>query len=132
MRDPAFAAPTPLRGAAILRPTIYQLITEKTANNAGFSVASPALNNHRTGWNIPSATGGFNSGGMVRHSWGQVATVTDGRAEWLRMPSYVPNTAAPKDLLELGDCSDDPAKTLWPANPATKLYTRYSTAGGGF
>jgi hypothetical protein len=132
MRDTNFAPGTPIRGANIPRPSMYQLITEKTANNTGFSVAGPALNNHRTGWNTPNASGGFNSGGMTRHSWGQMATATDGRAEWLRMPPYVPNSPAPKDLLELGDCSDDPTKTLWPANPAVKLYTRFFTSNGGF
>jgi prepilin-type N-terminal cleavage/methylation domain-containing protein len=131
-RDPNFNTPVALRGADIQKPTMYQIISEKTANNAGYSVAASGMNSHRTAWNTPTAAGVFPSPGMVRHSWGQVAAASDGRAVWLKMPPYTPKTAAPLNMQDLGDCSDDAAKTLWPAAPKVQLYTRFFTSQGGF
>ncbi|MBI3874845.1 MAG: prepilin-type N-terminal cleavage/methylation domain-containing protein [Verrucomicrobia bacterium] len=133
LRDPGFTVPSALRGEQILFPHKYQVFTEKTANNGQFSATANNLNGHRTAWNNAgaNATTG-NSGGMVRHSWGMTAVATDGHAEWLRMPPYQPGSPAPADLLELGDCSDDPAGSLWVANPKTKLYTRMKSGQGGF
>jgi prepilin-type N-terminal cleavage/methylation domain-containing protein len=131
-RDPAFNTPQALHGADIQKPSLYQVLTEHAPNDTGFSVAATGFNGHRTGWNNVGAGSGGNSPGMVRHSWGMCAVVTDGHVEWLRMPAYQPGAAAPVDLGELGDTTDDAKNQLWSPNPKTKLWIRFKNGQGGF
>jgi prepilin-type N-terminal cleavage/methylation domain-containing protein len=131
-RDPGFNTPVPLRGPDVQKPSMYQILTEHAPNDVGFSVAASGINNHRTGWNAPGAGVGGNSGGMTRHNWGMCAAVTDGRAEWLRMPPYTPGPTPPVDMGELSDTTDDVKNQLWVPNPKTKLYCRQQSGHGGF
>ena len=70
---------------------------------------------------MPGASG-FAYPERVRHNWGMTTTAADGHAEWLRMPKYQPNAAAPVDMEELGDCSE--TGSVWAVNPRVKLWMR--------
>jgi prepilin-type N-terminal cleavage/methylation domain-containing protein len=132
-RDPTMNGnPTALRVAQIPTPSVYQMITDRTPNNAVFSSQASDINTNRMSWNKPSAAGGFASPGLTRHSGGLAAAVPDGHVEWLRMPGFSPNAAAPADMQDLGDCYEDMTMTLWPPNRAVKLYVRKGSGSGGF
>jgi hypothetical protein len=132
-RDPSMnASPTALRMAQIPTPSVYEMLTDRTPNNAVFSAQASDINTNRTGWNKPNAAGGFSSPGLTRHNGGMAVAVPDGHVDWLRLPSFSPNAAAPVDMLELGDCYEDLTMTLWPANRAAKLYIRRGSGNGGF
>jgi len=132
-RDTNFTDPKPLRGTTIPAPSKFVMHTEKTANNGQFSVNNGGYNSIRTGWNTPSATGQFGRGGMTRHNFGMMGTAADGHAEWLRMPPFVANAAAPVDMVDLGDIGGpDQTSASWPFNPKAKLFIRQKNGGGGY
>ena len=131
-RDPGFAPPTPLRSVGLSFPERHLLFSEKDTTNGQFSIGAATFNSIRTGWNVLGAGGQFQRWGNVRHMWGQTTSALDGHSEWLKMPPFYPAAAAPPDLLELGDCSNDPANTLWPASPLTKLFICFQNANGGY
>jgi prepilin-type N-terminal cleavage/methylation domain-containing protein len=131
-RDPGVTTGLPLHGASILKPTAYAILTEHNTTDTGFSDLASGINSLRTSWNNAGAGQYGNHSGMVRHNWGMCSPVTDGHAEWMRMPPYQSGKPAPPDLLELSDTTDDPANQLWIPNPKTKLWIRARNGNGGF
>jgi prepilin-type N-terminal cleavage/methylation domain-containing protein len=131
-RDPGVTTGLPLHGASILRPTAYAILTEHAPNDTGFSDLASAINSLRTSWNTAGAGQYGNHTGMVRHNWGMCSPVTDGHVEWLKMPPYQSGKAAPVDLQDLSDTTDDIPNQLWVPNPKTKLWLRARNGNGGF
>jgi prepilin-type N-terminal cleavage/methylation domain-containing protein len=131
-RDPAVVTGVPLRGPSILKPSAYMIISEHAPNDMGFSVDASGMNGKRTSWNNTGGGQYGTSPGMVRHSWGMCSPATDGHADWLKMPAYNPGKAAPPDLQDLSDTTDDTAGQNWVPNARTKLWIRARNGNGGF
>jgi prepilin-type N-terminal cleavage/methylation domain-containing protein len=134
-RDPGFSFPEPARSAQMPSAARYCIFTEKDTTNGQFTLPAATFNSIRTLWNVATAAGAFQRWGNVRHNWGQTATAADGHCEWLRMPPFSgANAPVPPNLEELGDCSDDPTGTLWPASSKVKLFIRQNSSAttGGF
>jgi prepilin-type N-terminal cleavage/methylation domain-containing protein len=134
IRDPGFSVAQPLRTAHVPNPSIHLIFSEKDTANGQYSLPAATLNSVRTGWNVPDAAGNFQRGGNTRHNWGTVITATDGHSDWLKMPPFNRNAAAPPNFGELGDCSTDRAGELWVPGPVTKIFVRANSqaATGGF
>ena len=134
-RDPGFSLPQPARSAQLPATSKFMIFSEKDTTNGQFTLPAATFNSVRMLWNVATAAGAFQRWGNVRHSWGQTSTAADGHSEWLRMPPFSgANAPVPPDYGELGDCSDDPAGTLWPANSKVKLFIRQNSSAttGGF
>lgn len=122
----------PVTGAMVRKTSIYWMVIEKEP--AGFCNIRPgALGNPiLASWNYPPGSPGYR-----RHDGGMTSTAADGHSEWLRMPPYQPGRPAPKNFLELGDCSKgiNPASSWATDNPhngtRVKLFTRYSQGLNG-
>jgi prepilin-type N-terminal cleavage/methylation domain-containing protein len=132
-RDTAFTDPKPLRSSSIASPSSIMMHSEKTANNGEFSKNAGGFDTIRTTWNQGNANGTFDRGGMTRHNFGQISTITDGHAEWLRMPGFLLNAPAPKDFEGLGDIAgSDQSGANWPNTGHAKAWIRDRNGGGGF
>lgn len=126
---------TPITGAMVRKTSIYWMFIEKEpgafCNIRPGGLANPIL----SAWNFPPG-----SPGLRRHGGGMTSTAADGHAEYLKTPPYRPGAPAPRNFLELGDCSTgvNPASTWQDTSipgdhngGRVKLWTRYSQALNG-
>jgi prepilin-type processing-associated H-X9-DG protein len=109
--------------------SIYWMLMEKGpsdfANVKPGGMANPVLATWNEGEGWPQ---------YRRHSGGLTAIAADGHVEALRMPPYQPGRPAPKNFMELGDCSggNNPASSWLDNGPRPiKLYFRYNVQGFG-
>jgi len=123
--------PTPRTGGMLRKTSIYWMFLEKDPA-APCNIRPGGLGTILSSWNYPPGSLGYR-----RHNGGMMAVAADGHNEFLKTPPYRPGAPAPKNFLELGDCSKgiNPSSSWATDNPhngtRVKLYTRYSQGLNG-